>query len=127
MDLLLFAQEHGADAVPNDGFLTAYMWLVPLLPVLSFFAILFFGKRFRHRGHAFGIAAVGIGLAMSLYAFVELAAGNAAVEKAWTWFEFGGGESLHLEFGMRYDFLTGVMFVVVTLISLLVHIYSTSY
>ena len=129
VDILLLAHEHAAEAaaVPKDGFLTQYMWLVPLLPVLSFFAILFFGKRFRHRGHAFGITALGIGLAMSLYAFVELAAGNAAVEKAWTWFEFGGGESLHLEFGMRYDFLTGVMFVVVTLISLLVHIYSTSY
>ena len=32
-----------------------------------------------------------------------------------------------VEFGMNYDFLTGVMFVVVTLVSLLVHIYSTGY
>jgi NADH-quinone oxidoreductase subunit L len=49
------------------------------------------------------------------------------VEKAWTWFEFAHGESLHLEFGMHYDFLTGVMFLVVTTVSLLVHIYSTGY
>ena len=118
--LLLAAEAHA-----KEGFLTEYMWLVPLLPFLSFFAILFFGKRFRHRGHAFGIAALGIGFAMSLYAFIELAAGNAAVEKSWTWFEFGSG--LELEFGMNYDFLTGVMFVVVTGISLLVHIYSTGY
>ena len=124
MDLLLLAQEHAPAAVPKDGFLTQYMWLVPLLPVLSFFAILFFGKRTSHRGHAFGIGALGIGLAMSLYAFIELAAGNAAVEKSWTWFSMG---DIHLEFGMHYDFLTGVMFVVVTLVSLLVHIYSTGY
>jgi NADH-quinone oxidoreductase subunit L len=96
-----------------------------LLPILAFFVIMFFGKRMRDGGHSVGIGALGIGLAMSLYAFVELAAGNAAVEKAWTWFEFGGG--LEVEFGMHYDFLTGVMFVVVTFVSLLVHIYSTAY
>jgi NADH-quinone oxidoreductase subunit L len=125
MDVLLAATDIAQGAVPKDGFMTQYMWLVPLLPVLSFFVILFFGKRTSHRGHWFGIGALGIGLAMSLVAFVELAAGNAAVEKSWTWFKIG--ESINLEFGMRYDFLTGVMFVVVTLVSLLVHIYSTSY
>lgn len=105
--------------------MTQYMWLVPLLPVVSFFAILFFGKKTSHGGHFFGIAALGIGFAMSLYAFIQLAAGNAAVEKAWTWFSIG--ENINVEFGMHYDFLTGIMFVVVTLISLLVHIYSTGY
>ena len=125
MDLLLLAQEHAPAAVPKDGFLTQYMWLVPLLPVLSFFVILFFGKRMKSRGHWFGIGALSIGLAMSLYAFIELAAGNAAVEKSWTWFSIG--DSINVEFGMHYDFLAGVMFVVVTLVSLLVHIYSTGY
>src|SRR5687767_2175324 len=125
MDLLLLAAEAGPGAVPKDGFLTQYMWLVPLMPVLSFFAILFFGKKTNHGGHFFGIAAIGIGFLMSLYAFIELAAGNAAVEKSWNWFTIG--ENITLEFGMRYDFLTGIMFVVVTLISLLVHIYSTGY
>ena len=124
MDFLL-AAEHAAEAVPKDGFLTQYMWLVPLMPVLSFFAILFFGKKTRHGGHFFGIAAVGAGFAMSLYAFIELAVGNAAVQKSWTWFTIG--ESIEVEFGMNFDFLAGIMFVVVTLVSLLVHIYSTGY
>ena len=122
MDQLLLA---ATEAVPKDGFLTEYMWLVPLMPVVSFFAIFFFGKRTSHGGHGFGIAAIGTGFALSLYSFIELAAGNAAVEKSWNWFTIG--ESINLEFGMRYDFLTGIMFVVVTLISLLVHIYSTGY
>jgi NADH-quinone oxidoreductase subunit L len=104
--------------------MTEYMWLVPLLPILSFFVIMFFGKLTRSGGHTFGIASLAIGLVMSLIAFVELAAGNATVEKSWTWFEVRGFE---VEFGMNYDFLTGVMFVVVTVISLLVHIYSTGY
>ncbi|MGH2757572.1 MAG: NADH-quinone oxidoreductase subunit L [Actinomycetota bacterium] len=131
MNSLLLLAQHGTEtvpaAVPQDGFFTQYMWLVPLLPTLSFVAILFFGKRFRHGGHAFGIAALGGGFLLSLIAFVELAAGNAAVEKSWTWFDFGGGESLLLEFGMHYDFLAGVLFLVVTTVSLLVHIYSTGY
>ena len=127
MDLLLAAAEVAQGPVPKEGFMTQFMWLVPLLPMLAFFVIMFFGKRTAHRGHWFGIGSLAIGLALSLFAFVELAAGNAAVEKAWTWFEFGGGESLHVEFGMHYDFLTGVMFVVVTLVSLLVHIYSVGY
>jgi NADH-quinone oxidoreductase subunit L len=105
--------------------MTQHMWLVPLLPILAFFVILFFGKKTKHGGHWFGIGALAIGLAMSLYGFVELASGTAAVEKAWTWFTIG--ESINVEFGMSYDFLTGVMFVVVTLIALLVHIYSTGY
>ncbi len=104
--------------------MTEYMWLVPLLPILSFFVIMFFGKRTRHGGAIFGIASLAIGLVMSLIAFVQLAAGNAAVEKSWHWFEIGEFE---VELGMNYDFLTGVMFVVVTAISLLVHIYSTGY
>lgn len=112
---------------PKDGFVTQFMWLVPLLPILSFFVILFFGKKMRNGGHAVGIVAVAVGFVLSLFAFIELAAGNAAVEKAWTWFQFGGGESLKLELGMNYDFLTGVMFVVVTGVSLLVQIYSTGY
>ena len=120
-DFFLAAETH---AHASEGFFTEYMWLVPLLPFLSFFAILFFGRRFRHRGHVFGIAAVGIGFVLSLIAFIELAAGNASVEKHWTWFEFGDVE---LQFGMNYDFLAGVMFVVVTGVSLLVHVYSTGY
>jgi hypothetical protein len=44
MHALLLAAENAPGAVPQDGFMTQYMWLVPLLPVLSFFAILFFGK-----------------------------------------------------------------------------------
>ena len=105
--------------------MTEYMWAVPLLPFIAFFVILFFGKRMKNGGHSVGIAAIAVGLVMSIWAFVELAAGNAAVEKSWTWITIG--EDLHLEFGMNYDFLTGVMFVVVTAVSLLVQIYSTGY
>jgi NADH-quinone oxidoreductase subunit L len=121
VDGILVAAGQGS----NDAFFGELMWLVPLLPFLSFFGILFFGKKLPDKGHTMGIAAVGVGLLLSLAGFVELAAGADEVEKSWTWFQFGG--SLRLEFGMNYDFLTAVMFVVVTSVSLLVHIYSTGY
>jgi len=127
MTNLIWLQEHGEEVVEasKQGFISDFTWLVPFLPILSFFVIMFFGKRMKSRGHNIGIMAVGFGLFISLLGFIELAAGNAAVEKTWTWFEIG--EHLHIEFGMNYDFLTGIMFVVVTGVSLLVHVYSTGY
>jgi NADH-quinone oxidoreductase subunit L len=112
--------------VVRDAVLGQYMWLVPLLPFLAFLIILFFGKRMPDRGHTVGIAAVGIGLVLSIAGFIELASGAGGVEKSWTWFAFEQS-GLELEFGMNYDFLTGVMFLVVTIVSLLVQIYSTGY
>ncbi|MDQ3915886.1 MAG: NADH-quinone oxidoreductase subunit L [Actinomycetota bacterium] len=124
MDVLLLAAEEAGHEV-HKGTFTEFMWIVPLLPFLAAIAIGFFGKRMRDRGHALGIGAVAAGFVLSLIGFVELAAGNAHVEKSWTWFELPGG--FELEFGMNYDFLAGVMFVVVTFISMLVQVYSTGY
>jgi NADH-quinone oxidoreductase subunit L len=103
------------------------MWLVPLLPALSFLVILFFGRKFPDKGHTVGILAVGIGLLLSLIGFIELAAGGDFVERHWTWFELAEGKSIELSFGMNYDFLTAVMFLVVTSVSLLVQVYSVGY
>jgi NADH-quinone oxidoreductase subunit L len=109
----------------NEGFFTNVMWLVPLLPFVSFFVILFFGKRLPGKGHSAGIGAMGVAWLLSMAGFIELATQHDAVEKAWTWFSFSNGFDLQL--GMNYDFLCGIMFIVVTTVSLLVQIYSTSY
>ncbi|MEC9000394.1 MAG: hypothetical protein VYC56_08965, partial [Actinomycetota bacterium] len=42
------------------------VWLIPLLPALSFVGILFFGKRLPRGGSELGIAAVGIALVLAL-------------------------------------------------------------
>jgi NADH-quinone oxidoreductase subunit L len=123
MEALLLAQHEATDL--GEGFFTQYTWLVPLLSYISFLIILFFGRRLKNKGHSIGIGATGMGLALSLLAYVELVAGKAAIEKTWVWFEFPSG--FELEFGMHYDFLTGVMFIVVTTVSLLVQMYSTGY
>jgi NADH-quinone oxidoreductase subunit L len=120
----MFLSQHG-EALLEPGLIGQTAWLVPLLPFLAFFVILFFGKRLPDKGHSIGIAAVGIGLVVSLLTFMELAGGRGDIERAWTWFKFEG--VLELEFGMKIDFLTAVMFVVVCTISLLVQIYSIGY
>jgi NADH-quinone oxidoreductase subunit L len=113
-----------APVTTKVGFVTDFTWLVPLLPFLAFLVILFFGKRMRSRGHTVGILAVGAGLVISLISFAELASGNTQIERTWTWFRIS---TVHLQFGMNYDFLTALMFVVVTVVSLLVQVYSTGY
>src|ERR687891_242761 len=122
MDLVLAVQEGGDLSDPVVG---PYMWLGPVLPFIATVIIGFFGKRMPSRGHTIGISAGGIGFFLSLIGFAELAGGASGVEKSWIWFDFEGG--LELEFGYNYDFLTGVMFLVVTTVSLLVQIYSTGY
>ena len=42
------------------------VWLIPLLPALSFVGILFFGKRMPRGGSELGIALVGIAFVLSL-------------------------------------------------------------
>jgi NADH-quinone oxidoreductase subunit L len=113
------------ETILEPGTIGQLAWLVPLLPFLAFVLILFFGKRLPDKGHGLGIGAVGLGLVVSLLAFIELAGGRAAIEKSWVWFHLA--ESLELEFGMKLDFLTAVMFVVICGISLLVQIYSVGY
>ena len=79
MDLLYLAQEHGGETAVTHGesFFGDIMWLVPLLPFVAFFVILFFGKRLPGRGHSAGIAAIGLGWLLSVIGFVELVVKNA--------------------------------------------------
>ena len=106
MSALLLAQDHGQEVL-TPGTVGELMWLVPLLPFVAFFVILFFGKRLPGQGHVVGIAAIGIAWILSLVGFLELAAGRASIEQSWPWFSFGGG--LELDCGMQYDLLTAVM------------------
>lgn len=108
-------------------------WLIAALPYLSFFLILFFGKRMRSKGAEIGIAAVAGSLLISIPVFVKTIGilgregGDTykGFEKSFTWMTFGAGKKLEL--GVHIDGLTVVMLVVVCFVSLMVHIYSTAY
>jgi NADH-quinone oxidoreductase subunit L len=115
-------------------------WIIPLVPAASFFLILLFGKRLPRKGSELGIAAVAIAFVLALVVNVQWFdrvenppdAGHGhgtehvvePVEKAWTWFQSG---DVDIEVGMLLDGPAVMMLFVVTLVSLLVHVYSTDY
>ena len=121
-----------------------YAWLVPLLPALSFVGILFFGKRMRYRGAELGIAAVSLSFLLAVcagFAWIQHrdnfvlpdAASGApatpgesyvAVQNSTQWLQSGGVE---FGAGVLVDGLSVMMLLVVTIVSLLVHVYSTDY
>src|SRR5688572_9225436 len=128
-------------------------WLIPALPAIAFFVIMFVGKRMPRHGAEIGIVATGASFVMSCIAAsqwidrVEAATGHeeglaalargvlggatehgAAVVKpvvnTLTWWQNGG---VNFSVGTHIDGLTVMMMFVVSLISLLVQIYSTAY
>ncbi|HBM56745.1 MAG TPA: hypothetical protein DD388_08935, partial [Acidimicrobiaceae bacterium] len=132
-------------------------WLIPLLPALSFVGILFFGKRMPRGGSELGIALVGIAFVLSLLTaaawidhrdnfegeevhravavaehgddHVEAHAEahghpSLGVHNTVTWFEMN---DVAFTVGTLVDGPAVMMLVVVTLVSLLVHVYSTEY
>ena len=123
--------DYGPSSVSSAGFFIDYAWLVPLLPALSFAAILAFGKRLRSKGSELGIAAVGASFVLALGALITWIGhrdaaheGVAAVHRTVGWLRSGGVE---YDAGILVDGLTVMMLFVVCAVSLLVHIYSTDY
>jgi len=99
-------------------------WLIPLLPFVSGALILFFGTRTPGKGAGFGILAVGASFLLSLGVLWSFVEGGGPYEKSVEWFTVG---PLHLEAGVLVDGLTAAMFIVVTAVSLCVHVYSLGY
>jgi NADH-quinone oxidoreductase subunit L len=104
--------------------MTESAWLIPTIPFVSFFLILFVGKRTPGRGAPVGILAVGVSLVMSILVFFDFVGQAEPVERSITWFSL---DSFRVELGMSIDGLTAMMFIVVTVVSFLVHVYSAGY
>src|SRR5712692_9434456 len=99
------------------GGIRALAWLIPVLPLCAFFAIVFFGKRTPGGGAPIGILATGSAFVIGLLCFGDAISHGGIVERSFSWISFG---SFHLELGIRVDGLASMMFVVVGLVSLLV-------
>jgi len=175
---LLLAAESAASTASavtqSGGWFLRNVWIVPLVPAISFVLILFTGKRWPGKGAEIGIAAVAVSLLLSIgvgvqwiqhvndahhgavatetaaeagslgrVAASEPSGGEAkagaegamsegehaevevqAVGRQVTWLQTGGVE---IKVGTLVDGLSAVMLMIVTIISLLVHIYSTDY
>jgi len=118
------AAEGAEAAQASANWFVHHAWIIPLVPFASGALTLFFGKRIPGKGAAFGIAAVFVAFVMAIGVLWSFAQGGGDVEQNIEWFTIG---SLHLQLGVFVDGLTAVMLVVVTSVSLCVHVYSIGY
>ncbi|MBE3575036.1 MAG: NADH-quinone oxidoreductase subunit L [Firmicutes bacterium] len=99
-------------------------WWVVFLPLLAFLLISLVTRPHRKLSGWITILAVGASFVLSVAILLDMLARPGARESAWQWLSLG---PVHVELGVLLDPLAAIMLVVVTLVSLLVQIYSTAY
>lgn len=98
-------------------------WIIPLFPLISFFMILLFGKRLKNSSAFVGIVmTLGSFIFSTIVLFERLSAPTYKSEKVWLTI----GE-VQLTAGFEINQLNALMLFIVSLVSLLVHIYSQGY
>ena len=121
---ILAAEGGEAVSLGAPNWFVEQAYLIAILPFLSAALTLFFGKRTPGKGPVYGVVAIGTGLILSLGAVWSFAQGGGPFEHNVHWFTIG---PLEMELGIYVDGLTAVMLLVVTAISLMVHIYAIGY
>ncbi|QAU12623.1 NADH-quinone oxidoreductase subunit L [Halorubrum sp. BOL3-1] len=109
----------------------AYVPAIVLLPFFSFLIALGAG-RYLPKGGAFGgVAATAGSFLLSLWVAAAVAGGRAYNETLYYWASEGGAgigpTDVELSFGVLIDPLSALMLVIVTLVALLVHVFSLGY
>jgi NADH-quinone oxidoreductase subunit L len=123
-------------------------WIIPLLPALGFVAVLLFGKRLPRKGAELAVATVGASFVLSCIVAVQWIqrvddhtgkaaiggfgrallptqeGGVTAVDRSFTWWQ---NANVRFGVGIHIDGLAVMMLFMVTLVSFLVHVYSTRY
>ncbi len=108
--------------------MTEYAWLIPLIPVLAFGAIIAFGRRLPGEGAYVAIAAMLTSLGMSIVLAGQWFARVAGMEhvapfsRSANWMP---GTSINM--GYSIDSLSVIMLLVVTIVASMVMIYSIGY
>jgi NADH-quinone oxidoreductase subunit L len=99
--------------------------LAALAPLAGAILAGFFGRSIgRANSHRVTIAGVAISLLASVYVLLDVLGGNVFNGTVYTWATIGG---IRMEVGFLIDSLTATMMVVVTFVSLMVHIYTIGY
>ncbi|HTH94184.1 MAG TPA: NADH-quinone oxidoreductase subunit L [Rhodocyclaceae bacterium] len=103
---------------------TIYL-LVPLAPLAGAILAGLFGKQIGRVGaHTVTILGVAVAFVLSCIVFNDVQAGHTFNGTVYTWMQAGG---LSLEVGFLIDKLTVMMMLVVTFVSLMVHVYTIGY
>ncbi|MDP3187022.1 NADH-quinone oxidoreductase subunit L [Limnobacter sp.] len=99
--------------------------IVPFAPLVGSILAGFFGKQIGRTGaHTVTIAGVAISLIASILVFMDVMEGNTFNGTLYEWAVVG---TLVFEVGFLVDTLTATMMLVVTSVSLMVHIYTIGY
>ncbi|KAF5420703.1 MAG: NADH-quinone oxidoreductase subunit L [Candidatus Methanocomedens sp.] len=96
------------------------VYLIPALPVLAFVLTLAFGKKLPSGGGYIPILAIAISCIISVLAFLQINETGVPIEVSAHWFSV-------LNVGILIDPLASVMLMMVTFVSLLIHIYAIGY
>jgi NADH-quinone oxidoreductase subunit L len=98
---------------------------IPLLPLMAAIVIGLFGKFLpRAAAHIVTIAGVAISFALSVYVLKDAMVSLPYNETVYSWLKSG---NFSFEIGFLIDRLSAMMMVVVTFVSLMVHIYTIGY
>ena len=107
------------------------IYLVPLLPLIGFFIIGFFGKKLNNEKLVGAIASIAVGGAflVALGAFLQLTGESSEartehIVRLFTWIQAG---SFHIDIAYQVDQLSILYTLIITGIGTLIHIYSVGY
>ena len=110
----------------------SYIVLIPLLPLAGFVLLGLFGKKYFGKASGiigtlllFASASLAIYTAYSYFDSNVTGQYQSVIALKYTWLQFSNG--LSIDMGLYLDSISMMMIVVVTLISLMVHIYSLGY
>lgn len=101
-----------------------YSWIIPSFPFLSFALIIFFTIKKPKLSSLISIGAVALSFIFSCVVLVTVLKNPVTSEFKINWLDLPG---FKVEAGMLIDPLTSVMLMVVTIVSMLVQIYSVGY
>ena len=95
------------------------------LPIFSFLILIFYGSKFKGRSHFVALPLIGLTLINSLHLlWYSLTNYKVVFNNSFEWFSTG---SFTISLGYFIDNVTIIMLCVVSLISFLVHLYSSEY
>lgn len=98
---------------------------IPMICLVASIISGLFGKVIGHRGtHSVTIFGVALAFALSVWVYSDMRSGNIANEVLYTWAISGG---IPFQIGFLIDQLSATMMVIVTFVSLMVHIYTIGY
>jgi NADH-quinone oxidoreductase subunit L len=101
-------------------------WIIPLCPLIAFFILLAAGRQLKQFGAYIGIAATLVSFVLSVLIFIERLGSETQnyTWNDWDWLTVG---SVTLQMGFEINNLNTLMLLIVSLVSLLVNLYSVGY